>query len=268
MTSLEELFQAVCQSPDDDEPRLRYAAATGDAERSELIRLQVDRAAAERRDRRLRGAPAARESELLRRHGASWAHALERYVREDPRDPGHPGWELERGFVAFARLAPERFFALGDRLFALAPIQHVDLIAPEGPVRPLFAAPQLARLESLSMVALGLDDDDAEAMAECEALRRCVWIDLRGNRIGYRGVRALAASPYFRDKARVILTDNPVDPGRLPVYDGGSLADVRDSPAALHIEQALGARVPWFHARISDPADRYHARNELPIHLT
>ena len=268
MMSARDLLAAVCDAPDDDAPRLRYAAAITEGEQSEFIRLQVSRTADERRARMLRGAPTARESELLRRHGPTWAHYLDRYVREDPRDPSHPGWGFERGFVAFARLEPENFVALGDRLFELAPIQHVDLIAPEEPVRSLFAAPQLARLESLSMVELGLDDDDAEAMADCAALRRCVWIDLRGNRIGYRGVRALAASPYFRDKARVILTNNPADPGRQPVHDWGPVADFRDSPVALDIEHDLGMRVPWFHARISEPADRYHARAELPIHVT
>jgi len=105
---------------------------------------------------------------------------------------------------------------LGDRLFAMAPIRHIDLIHAGGSIAPLLSAPQLqtglARLDSLSLRGIGLDDDGAEKLADCAALARCAWVDLRDNHIGYRGALSLAHSPHFRRKHAVILHGNPVDP--------------------------------------------------------
>ncbi len=265
MTTAEQLFARICDAPDDDAARLAYADTVEPArpEHAEYIRLAVARAADERARRLPRGQPTDRERELARRHGDLWAHYLEKYVRASPSQPTDPGWALDRGFVGFVRMEPENFVALGPRLFQMAPVQHAELTGGERPVRPLFASPLLARLDSLSLAGAGLDDDDAAALAACGALQRCSWLDLSRNRIGRRGVEALAASPIMANKLIVKLRDNPCDPGELLYLDGdGTIADAVMPPVALDIEAKLGT-IHWFHApwlRQGDEPDRYHAR--------
>jgi uncharacterized protein (TIGR02996 family) len=262
MTTGDQLLARVCAHPDDDGPRLAYAdhLAGAEPDYAEFIRLQLERSTRERSSKALSALPSPREQALLSRHGHAWARYFDRYVRESPSNPNEPGWQFDRGFIGFARMEPENFVALGDRLFAMAPIQHAELIGAERPVRPLFGAPQLRHLDSLALPGLGLDDDDAVALAECTALTRCAWLDLSDNRIGFAGVLALAESPVFRDKVRVILNGNPVDPADRGRYDwDGSLADVIPSGIGAEIEQRLGRRVRWFHPALREVADRFHA---------
>lgn len=261
----QELFAAVCAAPDDDAPRLAYAdhVEKAEPEYAEFIRLQIARANEERIRKVPRGHMGPRELELWHRNYATWGRYIQRYVR-DARDPFEfdQGWEFERGFVAFVRMEPENFIALGERLFRMAPVQHADLYDGTEPVRPLFDSPFLARLDSLSLWRTGLTDDDAIAMAACEALSRATWLDLRQNKIGERGVRALAASPYMSNKVVVDLSGNPCDPRERPSYDpDGSIAHVETPDIAIQIERDLGRPVPWFRTAFRDPLpDRYHAK--------
>ena len=122
-----------------------------------------------------------------------------------------------------------------------APIQHADLYGGTEPVRGLFPSRLLERLDSLSLWNTGLTDDDAIALANCEALRRATWIDLSKNRIGERGVEALAASPIFENKVVVNLSGNPYNPGRRASWDyDGSLASSFLPEEGLRIQQRLG----------------------------
>jgi uncharacterized protein (TIGR02996 family) len=264
MTS-KELLAEISARPDDDQPRLAYADAvqTREPEYAEFIRLQVMRAQDERRTKARSATPASRELELLRKHGLQWAQYFEKYVRESPSDRNDLGWGFERGFLAFARMEPENFVALGDRLFLMAPIQHADLYGGDEPVRPLFAAPGLARLDSLSLRGAGLDDDDAIALAGTAALARATWLDLSGNKIGERGVLALAQSPHMKNKVEIILRGNPWDPADQPSMDwggDGGVADVIPSTAGEMIEKKLGRKVPWFHTATARLPDRFHAK--------
>lgn len=252
-------FAAVCTSPDDDEPRLAYAdvVQNSDPEYAEFIRLQVARSADERARMVPRGTMSKREHELWRKNYAKWGHYIQRYCR-DARDPWEfdQGWGFERGFVSFVRMEPENFVALGERLFRMAPVQHADLYYGQEPVHPLFDSPFLAKLDSLSLWASTpkLTDDDAIAMADCEALTRATWIELRNNAIGDRGVRALARSPHMANKVYLDLRGNPGGPG----YDPDAVAMF---PDYVELERELGRRVPWFHS-VNDPnaPDRYHAK--------
>jgi uncharacterized protein (TIGR02996 family) len=171
----QELLAQVNAAPDDDTPRLAYADFVQDSEPeyAEFVRLQIARTSAERARKAPSGVPAGREQDLLLRYYEKWGHYIQRYLR-DARDPYRydQGWQFERGFIAFARLEPENFVALGQRLFDMAPIQHADLYDGSEPVRPLFTCPQLGKLDSLSLWRTKLTDDDAIAIANCEALAR------------------------------------------------------------------------------------------------
>jgi uncharacterized protein (TIGR02996 family) len=259
----QELLAQVSAHPDDDAPRLAYADQVEKYEPlyAEFVRLQVARGADERARKALRGEPSAREAELLRGHGYQWARYIEKYVRASPSDRRDEGWAFDRGFVAFARMEPENFVALGERLFAMAPIQHADLYGGQGPVRPLFAAPGFARLDSLSLRGARLDDDDAIALAQCEGLRRCTWLDLSDNKIGERGLRALVDSPIMANKVEIVMRGNPWDPvDRASLDWDGSIADVIRSTAGDMMEEKLGRKVVWFHTAMSALPDRFHAK--------
>jgi len=258
MTS-RELLAEISRCPDDDAPRLAYADAVErvEPEYAELVRLQIARATEERERGTRRASPSGRERELLRAHEAEWTRYIQKYVRPAASDPGAG---FERGFVAFVRMEPENFVALGPRLFDMAPVQHADLYGGSAPVRPLFDAPGLARLDSLSLRGAGLDDDDAIALAASPHLARASWLDLGENRIGNRGVEALAASPIMANKVIVRMDGNPGDPTDVPHYDyDGSVADLTVSPLADELEAKLGRRIAWFHHTSRAP-DRFHAR--------
>lgn len=265
MTIELDLLDAVNRAPDDDAPRLAYAnfVAEREPDYAEFIRLQIARANAERADKARVGNPSAREVELLRKHYMKWGHYIQRYCRDAPiPDEYDQGWGFERGFIAFVRMEAENFVALGQRLFDMAPIQHADLYGGTEPVRDVFNSQHLAKLDSLSLRKAGLDDDDAIALASCEYLQRATWIDLSENRIGRRGVEALAASPIFGNKVVVDLRENPWDPGDRPSWDwDGSLAWAHPPEEGQVIEAQLGRRVPWFHyVRMSPVPDRFHTK--------
>jgi uncharacterized protein (TIGR02996 family) len=262
------LFAAVCAAPDDDAPRLAYAdfIAASDPAQAELIRLQIQRATLDRRNKTPSSRPTGREHELLVAHGNTWGRYLQKFVRR-PRgnalDPLDQGFAFVRGFIAFVRMEPENFVGLGQRLFDMAPVQHADLYGGEDPVRPLFASPLLARLHSLSLAGAGLDDDDAIALAGCDALRGCAWLDLSNNRIGRRGVEALARSSMMANKVTVLMRGNPCNPiENVRVDTDGSIADGVLPPVAKEIEASMG-RVEWFHFgwdNVGDQPDRYYAK--------
>ena len=67
MMSARDLLAGLCDAPDDDAPRLRYATTITDGDQSEFIHLQVSRAADERRVRALRDTPTAFTNLLLER---------------------------------------------------------------------------------------------------------------------------------------------------------------------------------------------------------
>lgn len=260
-------FAAVCAAPDDDAPRLAYAdiVQQSEPEYAEFIRLQVARSADERTRKVPQGTMSKREYELWHKNYAKWGHYIQRYCR-DARDPWEydQGWGFDRGFVAFVRMEPENFVALGERLFRMAPVQHADLYYGQEPVRPLFDSPFLAKLDSLSLWASTpkLTDDDAIAIANCAALARSTWLDLRNNDIADRGIEALATSPYMANKLYLDTRFNPGDPSEQVSYDSRGTVSWRELPQhAMELELKLGRKIGWFRS-VNDPKgpDRYHAK--------
>jgi uncharacterized protein (TIGR02996 family) len=263
------LLAAVTADPASDAPRLAYAdalAATAPA-RAELVRLQVARHAAERASGALRAKPAKRERALLAAHGADWARYVEPYAVPTDNPAPDPGWTFERGFVGRLRVAPATLVGLGARLFALAPLAHLDLAVDArdgddaGALRAALTSPLLGRLRTFAAASCGLTDDDAAALAANPAIAGLAWLDLRDNRIGDRGVRALAASAAVRAIPIVLLGGNPCDPGQQVSLDfDGSIADSWIPPAGEALEAAHGP-IPWIHLPpAGDLPDREHAQ--------
>ncbi|HET7499443.1 MAG TPA: TIGR02996 domain-containing protein [Kofleriaceae bacterium] len=243
---------AVTAAPRDDAPRLAYADLLAPArpERAELIRLQIARGS---------GPPTSRERELLRRHGAEWARPLDPFARAVTRPRPDPGWAFDRGFVAFLRTDADVVLGLGERLFRMAPIEHLDLVgAPD--VRPVLGSPLLGHLRSLGLPGCALDDAAAIALAANPALAGLRWLDLRDNQIRDRGMAALADSPTIRAIPIVLLGGNPRDPSEQHSLDwDGSVADSWLPSLGEELERAHG-RIEWLHVPPSGRRpDRYRA---------
>jgi uncharacterized protein (TIGR02996 family) len=264
--SAEQLYEQVVRAPDDDAPRLAYADAIEgrDSAHAEFIRLQIARFRNEAARGVPRGTPSPREAALRAQHGARWAHFIAPLARGHRADAPFQGYEFERGFVALLRTEPDMVADMGDRLLAMAPIEHLEMTR-EGPFIPALTAPWLARMRTLTFNALGLGDDDAVALAERGHLDRCEWLDLEGNRIGSRGAQALLDSPAIRRIPVVILRGNPGDPAVLASRDAGGGMLVEGMPAAGEAAEARHGRIPWLHLPPVGLPDRFHARAARPV---
>src|SRR5688500_1981869 len=78
------LLDAVCETPDDDTPRLVYAdwlEENGEADRAEFIRGQIELLRLGPDDRARLPALAARTQELEKKHLKTWKRVLPRWAR-------------------------------------------------------------------------------------------------------------------------------------------------------------------------------------------
>jgi uncharacterized protein (TIGR02996 family) len=262
----EQLYEQIVRSPDDDALRLAYAHAIErrDPAHAEFIRLQIVRFRNEAARGVPRGTPSPREAALRAQHGARWAHFIAPLARGHRADAPFQGYEFERGFVALLRTEPNMIADMGDRLLAMAPIEHLELTR-EGPFIPALTAPCLGRLRTLTLNALGLGDDDAVALAERGHLDRCEWLDLAGNRIGNRGAAALLDSPVIRRIPVVLLRGNPGDPAVLVSHDVDGSVLVEGLPPAGEAAEARHGGIPWLHLPPIGLPDRFHARAARPV---
>jgi uncharacterized protein (TIGR02996 family) len=143
LTHDDAFVQAICESPDDDTPRLVYADyldERGDP-RGEFIRVQCELARLPEDDER-REDLEAKERELLRRHRREWLRPLRGLLSK---------CEFCRGFVEEGIAAADVFTRRADDIFRAAPLRRVRL------TKPLTRADQLActRLSRLTGLAFG-----------------------------------------------------------------------------------------------------------------
>jgi uncharacterized protein (TIGR02996 family) len=193
----EALLRAVCERPEDDAPRLRYAEcleATGDpndALRAEFIRVQCELARLEVSDDRW--------LELQERKAAFDAYC-DRWADELPKLDG-VRWnaiDFRRGFVwdvwcddaeAFRRHAPT--------IFASAPVQSLSFMRLRS-LRPVVEVPEFSRITRLILDNFRLGPAEAQTLAESQSAGNLTALHLSGNRFGDAGAKALAASPRLR----------------------------------------------------------------------
>jgi uncharacterized protein (TIGR02996 family) len=193
----EGLLRAVCQRPEDDAPRLRYAEcleATGDANdslRAEFIRVQCELTRSDLPDDRW--AELQERKEALDPYRDRWADELPKLdgVRWNAID-------FRRGFVwdvwcddeeAFRRHAPT--------IFASAPIQSLSFMRLRS-VRPVVEVPEFSRITRLILDDFRLGPAEAQTLAESQNAVNLTALHLSRNRFGDAGARALAASPRLR----------------------------------------------------------------------
>lgn len=243
--SLEALALEVVSRPHDDDVREAYADAVAptDAERAELIRLQLMMA----RNRRtgMDNYPhSMRAGDLIRAHHARWAQPVAQYVT---------GYQFLRGFVDLVDVDAEWFLESADELYDLAPILHLDVTDAKLVVEDLFRSEWLERIVSISLMRNDLGDAEAQLIAASPYLRNLEWLDLSHNQIGVEGLEALVASANLPRLGYVNFSDNAVDdptPQHADEYDATSLA-------AEGLQQKYGHR-EWLdaHPRYRWPPDR------------
>lgn len=244
MTDERELYAAVLADPDNDDRRRALAAFYDRRQdrRGELIRIQLESAAKEAHGE-LDGALLRRQRMLINAHGREWAAPLANLV---------PEFKFHRGLIGQVTLPLDRFLDVAPALFALAPIQHVDLTAPRTRLAELLGSPHLDRLTSLGLEGQGLDDADAQTIAGAERLDKLRWLSLANNGIGRPGIEALAASPVLAHLDVLDLSNNPCDPVPRPAgwkLDGRVTAIERPA-LADELEARYGKR-PW----LANPAN-------------
>lgn len=251
-------YQRVLAEPGSTAARRALAAdwrAKGDP-RGQLIE---DTFALRDAEREGRVAPAERLrdkiDQAIRRHGKEWAGELAEFVDDH---------SYHRGLVAQLKIPGERFPVVASKIFTLAPIQHVNIIAPLGSLDAVLARPELRRLTSLSISNHGaaFGDRGALAVAQSAHLAGLKWLALWHDEIGSAGVEALAASPFLAKLAYLGLDGNPADPTpTVSDYDGQYTAS---RPAlAETLEKQFGRR-PWL-AEPSEPEKWPPFRDDLAI---
>jgi uncharacterized protein (TIGR02996 family) len=241
-------LKAVLDAPDDDAPRLAYAQWSedqGDAlsvARGELIRAQIDLT---HMDPEYVGTGRAfgtqqQIRELVDSHGAAWAGALAEWV---------DAFYFVRGFVDWIKLSARSFLDHGDRIFARAPVQHVDLTGVRDVDESLFESPLLASIRSLSMDACGLHDLHLQMLAASPYVTNLRWLSVADNHLTLAAAEAIAASPYLRNLLFANFRSNPTNPVEQRGYDSGIVVASWMPQEGEDLEARFGHQ-PWLHREI------------------
>jgi uncharacterized protein (TIGR02996 family) len=251
MPTLADLNQAVINSPVEDAPRLAYAAAADAAKdpRGAFIRMQI-------KHLDQRGSPPLAErqqiDEWVARFGPAWAGPVASMVDRS--------W-FERGFAGHVRLSAAKFLASGQRLYAAAPVLHLDLTQAKAVFAELCASPLLSRIRSLHLQENDLDDESMRALAASTQLRELRWLSLAFNKVDTFGVELLASSKNFPRLKYVSLAANPCNPGERVADDQGYIVDRWLPPEGEQLEARHG-HIPWLHVpeaqtSLDLPPDRF-----------
>jgi uncharacterized protein (TIGR02996 family) len=245
MTDEAARLKAILDAPQDDAPRLDYAQwieSQGDAmslARGELIRAQIDLVHMDPAVVKsgLAFGTQQRIQDLIDRHGSAWGQPLAGWV---------DAFQFERGFVGWIELGARSWLDHGDRILALAPVQHLDLTGVRDVDEALADSPLLAGIRSLSMNDCGLHDLHLQLLAASPHVTNLRWLSVAGNHLTLAAAEALAASPNLGHLRFVELAGNPVDPVEQLGYDSGIVVASWTPPEGQALEARFGP-LPWLH---------------------
>ncbi|MGA3242378.1 MAG: TIGR02996 domain-containing protein [Bryobacteraceae bacterium] len=241
----EALLQAILEFPELDPPRLAYAAwceEQGDEAtkaRGEFIRTQI--AISQTSLEILNSGGAAglqnRVKALLDTYGNTWAAPISPFVEN---------YTFVRGFIGLIKLSARSLIDNAAAIFALAPVQHVDLTAVRDVSEDLFAAQQLKKLHSLSMDSCGLYDFHVRLLADSPCVIRIGWLSLANNHLDLGAAEALAESRNLKLLRFAEFRGNPVDPCEQLGFDSGVVVYAWLPPEGEKLEERYG-ELPWLH---------------------
>jgi uncharacterized protein (TIGR02996 family) len=239
-----ELLRAVLERPDEDAPRLAYAAwCHGQNDeptkaRAEFIRCQITLANVELGAERQPVYPLRYLSETLTHtYRGAWGQPLASLC---------DGYEFDRGFVELVRLSARHFLERAPRLFSLAPIRHLTLTDVRPDAAALFASPHLQGIRSLDLDRCELGDAQVGLLAASPHLAQLRWLSLAENRIGLPGAEALAQAKDLPSLAYANFYGNEVELNEKYSYDSGLVMDSFMPEAGLALERRRG-RLRWLH---------------------
>ena len=245
MNEEEALLQAVLEHPDDDGPRLAYAEwaerqpeesvrARAAFIRAQIAILRMDDAAIDRGESYRHETLSDR---LREQYGVLWAGPIPAMAQD---------YAFGRGFVEYIRISARGFLDRAAELFAVAPIQHVDLTGVRDVTEELFASPYLARLRSLSMDRCGLYDIHLQMLAASVGATNLGWLSVTNNNIDMDGIEAIPNSPYLKKLRYVDLEGNPVNPGERVATESGVVIESWLPEPGKELESRHGY-LPWLH---------------------
>ena len=236
----------ILDDPQNDEPRLRYAAWLEDEGEplGEFIQVQCRLASAP--DSEIAWEWERREQELLAEHEEEWVGELRGLI-----DWG----TFRRGFIEEIAVAAGRFLHHAEVLFDHAPILVVHLSRSREHVEALAECPWLARLRHLDLSNNFVRDQGVKLLAQSPFLGELHSLNLSSAALGDAGVQALAASPHLTNLRELYLCDNRIGPvgaralAFTPLADQLDLLHLRfndlDAESVALLRQTFGNRVHW-----------------------
>lgn len=251
MTTEQQLYAAVLNDPDNDGPRLDYAAwcdTQSDAaaqERGVFIRQQVELVTP--------GTQVSHDAVRLRylselllyKHSATWGAAVVPFV---------DSFQFDRGFIEQVAMSAKKFLDHADALFAIAPIRHLDLSDVRPFIDELLDSPHLQCIRSLSVKRCELDDANMQLLANCTNLAGLRWLSLMENRIGMVGAAAFAASGNFPCLTYAVFNGNPAQLNDEHFHDSGVIVESSSSADGRALEAQFG-HLRWLHHAATTLAD-------------
>ncbi len=240
------LHQAILETPDLLEPRIRYAdlIRSSDPDRAEFIDLQIE---VHKQRRTIVGpktgdwnTPFRASQMLLEQRQQEWAQELARLV---------DGCLFIRGFIEYIKIDAARFLDIGRNLYSLAPIRHLDLTGVKPVIERIFSSELLGQAIGLYMTTQDLDDDDMKLLAECPYLSKVALLEINENNIGEPGLAELATTKNLPNLDWVNFHNNPTeDPtdGYAIEPIGGWVTDAWRSEAGKKLEEQFGYQ-KWIH---------------------
>lgn len=245
MSVEDDLLRAVLDDPDSDFPRLVYAQWFDQQEdevskaRAEFILAQIELA---RMDPEIISTGRAfgaqnRVAKLRDRYGDRWAGDLAEIVE---------GYSFQRGFIGQVTMSARNFLDHGERMFSLAPIQHLDLTGVRDVNEALFFSPLLGKLRSLVMDDCGLHDLHLQMLAASPEVTNLRWLSVAENNLGMAAAEALAGSRYLKALEFAEFRANPVDPVEQLGRDSGIVVASWLPPEGEELEKRFG-HLPWLH---------------------
>jgi uncharacterized protein (TIGR02996 family) len=257
MAEQDEVLQSVLDKPDDDAPRLAYAdwcdlqTDEPTSARGKFIRIQIGSAHfGQNVEPLIKFMLQSQEETLLRDYRQVWAAPIAPLVDD---------YVFDRGFVALITISARTFLESADQLFALAPIQHLNLTSMNEVADELFQSPYLSRIRSLQMDRCDLTDRQIQSFAASPNVTGLRWLSAGDNHIGMEGADAVAASSFLTGLAYARFSGNLIDLEEQYSQDNGNIVDRWLPDAAVLLERNHGYR-PWLHrnsATVDAMPDRF-----------
>ncbi|MCI0683908.1 MAG: TIGR02996 domain-containing protein [Gemmataceae bacterium] len=236
----------ILEDPQNDEPRLRYAAWLDDQgdPLGEFIHVQCRLASAP--DSGIAWEWERREQELLAEHEDDWAADVRGLVE---------WWTFRRGFIEEIAVAAGRFLQYADRLFDQAPILVVHLSRSREHVEALAECHWLLRLRHLDLSNNFVRDPGVKLLTQSAFLSELHSLNLSSAAVGDSGVRALACSPFLKNLRELYLSDNRISAAGVRDLASSRLADQLDllhlrfnpidGDGAALLHDVFGDRARW-----------------------